>query len=281
MIVYSNGVYLPHDDVRVSPFDRGLLYGAGVFETLRSYDGCIFMLDEHLERLKQALLSLDISRPRGLQGIRGVLERLLELNGIADGRLRITVTAGETAPILLCTAGKLPPYGDDLYTNGASAILIPDPRRFHHRFSSIKSTSYLGNFLARAEAERRGALEAILCDAADAPIECSMSNLFIVEEGAISTSPLTLPILPGITRGAVLEIARGIGLPVREETFTKDRLAECDEAFITSTLMEVMPIAEIDGKAVGDGKPGDITKRLLSLYRNRARAKTKAREREA
>ena len=269
MIIYCNGIYIPHDEAQLSPFDRGLLYGAGAFETIRSYSGFLFMLDEHVERLRKALLSLNISPPRALEGMSRILGRLLKLNALSDARLRITVTAGSGSPTLICTAGKLSRYGEDLYEKGASAILMRDPRRFHHRFSSVKSTSYVGNYLIRAEASRRGAIEAILCDGVYGPIECSMSNLFIVEGGMVVTPPLSCTILPGITRRVVLELARGLELPVREETFTEGRLMESDEVFITNTLMEVMPVTELDRKAVGDGKPGEVSSRLLSLYRRR------------
>lgn len=266
MIVYIDGEYLPHSEARISPLDRGFLHGFGAFETLRSYNGKIFMLDDHVKRLKGALHSLNIKPPRVIDNLQEILGRLLKLNKLRDARLRATVTAGHNEPAVLCTAGELPPHGEDLYRKGASAIFIDDPEKYHHGFLRIKSTSYLGNILIRDEARQRGALEAIICHPVHGPIECSMSNLFIVEEGRILTPPLFLPILPGITRDVVLKIAAGIDRPVVEITFTRDRLMQCGEVFITNSLMEVMPVTNVDKKIIGNGKPGKITLEILNRY---------------
>ena len=274
MIVYINGKYLPHDKVCISPLDRGLLHGVGAFETLRAYKGTIFMPNTHLNRLKYALWALNINPPFELENMEDILGRLLALNGLKDGRLRVTVTAGHERPAVLCTAETLPPYGNDLYRIGARTIIIDDPQRYHHTFSRIKSTSYLGNFLIREEARRRGALEAIINHPLHGPIECSMSNLFIVEDGRITTPPLSLPILHGITRDVVLKIAAMLKLPFEENAFTRDRPLGSDEVFITNTLMEVMPVTRIDGMIIGDGEPGKITLKLLSHYRKSAKGIT-------
>ncbi|HWG89825.1 MAG TPA: aminotransferase class IV [Candidatus Thermoplasmatota archaeon] len=272
--VFLNGRIVPAAEATVSVQDRGFLYGDGVFETLRAYDGRVPRLAAHLARLHQscsltAIPSPDVDWPT-------VLSELLRLESLREARLRITVTRGvggglgphrDPKPTVLATAAPVP-YTEDQYTQGVSAVTtavrkappeVLDPR--------IKSLNYLPHVLARGEAEREGAFEGLLRGEGEEVVEGSASNLFIVTRGVVRTPPLEAGILPGLTRRDVIAQLEARGVTVREERLYPADLVEAEEIFLTGTVAEILPLTILDGVPVGSGKPGPVTTAALAAYR--------------
>ena len=275
MIVYLNGSYVPQQDARVSIDDRGFLFADGVYEVARIYDGHIFMLDAHLERLRRNLGEVRIQNEL-VDGIPAVAQRLLAENDLhtGDGTLYIQVTRGAaprahafpaagTQPTALIATKPFKNHPAAYWEQGVSALTVPDTRWTR---CDIKSISLLPNVLANQQAKEAGAFEALFVRD-EAVIEGSHSNLFGVLDGELITCAPSGHILNGITRLLVLEKARGLGLSVREAPIPRARLHNIEELFLSGTTTEVMPIVRVDGQAIANGQPGPITRRLRDLYR--------------
>ena len=276
LFVCLNGDIVERGAAKVSAFDRSFLYGDGLFETVRAYGGVPFMLAEHLERMASSAKALDIAMP-GAGVIAAAVERLIELNGLADAYVRITLSrgihTGELAPdeppepTLLVEARELHPYPAEMYERGASVIISPAMHDSASAINRHKTTSYLASILAKREAKERGADEAILLDHAGHVAEGATSNVFCVRGGRLLTPPLEMNILPGITRWTVIRLAREAGIEVEEAPFRAAALQSADEVFLTNSLMEVMPVGAIDGGKPGH-VPGPVTAALASAYEN-------------
>ncbi|MFH1730912.1 MAG: aminotransferase class IV [Planctomycetota bacterium] len=272
--VCLNGDIVERGAAKVSAFDRSFLYGDGLFETVRAYGGVPFMLAEHLARMASSAKALDITMP-GAGGIAAAVERLIELNELADAYVRITLSrgihTGELAPdeppepTLLIEARKLHPYPAEMYERGARVIISSFVHNSASAISRHKTTSYLASILAKREAKERGADEAILLDHAGHVAEGATSNVFCVRGGRLLTPPLDMNILPGITRRTVIKLAREGGIEVEETRFGASDLASADEAFLTNSLMEAMPAGSIDGGEPGH-VPGPVTSALANAY---------------
>jgi branched-chain amino acid aminotransferase len=284
--VYLNGEFLPRDAARISPFDRGFLYGDGLFETVRAYAGRPFRLDAHLDRLAASAEALTIPAPDRAK-LTGVVDELIRRNNLADAVVRIALSRGEhagrlwpTAPAettLLVEARPLRPYPTELYERGADCLVASVPHDAASGLRRHKTANYLPSILAKREAVEREADEAILLDPAGDVAEGATSNVFCVRHGRLMTPPLDLNILPGVTRATVIGLARDAGLNVAEARFGLPALATADEVFLTNSLMELLPVRRIffcDGRSCIEAEdhtlapcPGPVTRRLAERYR--------------
>ena len=278
MKVFIDGKYGDERAAKISVFDHGLLYGDGVFEGIRAYNGRVFKLREHIDRLfysaKAILLEIPMSHA---QIMRAVVEAC-RANKIRDGYIRLVVTRGIGTlglnpcsckkPSVIIIADKIQLYPPALYQKGMEIITVPTTRSLHSALNpAIKSLNYLNNILAKLEANNAGVEEAVMLNAEGYVAECTGDNLFIVKNGALFTPPLSAGALYGITRQTVIELAEEEGLAVSEPNLTRYDLFNADECFLTGTGAEIVPVVKIDGRIIGAGKPGPITRKLEEEYR--------------
>lgn len=277
VLVYINGELVPRREAGISPFDRGILYGYGLFETMRSYGGRVFRLDRHLARLMHSAGKIGLDVGLDPTALEQAIHKTLEANKLSDARIRLTVLAGEgergLAPptsgtlTVIIVAEKLVPPPPQAYEDGIRAAVVSVRRNSQSPLSGIKSIGYLDNLLAHSEAVAAGADEAILLNEQGFIAECSTSNIFLAVEGRLFTPSVESGILLGITREVVLELAQGLGITAGVGEIPLAHLLRADEAFLTNSVVEVMPITGVDGKPIGTGKPGEVTKRLMAAYR--------------
>jgi len=276
MLVWLNGRFLPARDARVSALDRGLLHGDGAYDTWRTYGGVPFATAAHLRRLASAARVLRLPAP----GPAGQWERrarlLVARSGMSDAALRLTVTRGAAGealapesharPTLLFTARRLPAHLGERQAHGVPAVLLPFPRDAGPPWGGWKLVGHASAVVGRAIASRRGAAEGLYVTPAREVTEATAANVFLVERTALVTPPLGSGILPGVTRALVIRLARRAGLRVREERVTVARIRRAREIFLTASTIEVLPVVRLDGRAVGRGHPGPVTRRLQSAY---------------
>jgi len=277
MKIYIDGEFYDERNAKISVFDHGLLYGDGVFEGIRAYNGRVFKLMEHVDRLfcsaKAILLQVPMTRAEMTAAIRETCRR----NRVRDGYIRLVVTRGAGTlglnpnrckkPSVIIIAGKIQLYPPELYQRGMEIITVPTTRNLHSALNpAIKSLNYLNNILAKIEANNAGCEEAIMLNAEGFVAECTGDNLFIVQGKQLLTPPLSAGALYGITRRAVMDLAAQAGLKVSEPNLTRYDLFIADECFLTGTAAEIMPVVKIDGRLIGTGKPGSVTKSLVSQY---------------
>ena len=278
MKIYVDGKYCDEKSARISVFDHGLLYGDGIFEGIRAYNGRVFKLKEHIDRLfcsaKAILLNMPLSHA---EVMKAVIETCRQ-NKIQDGYIRLVVTRGVgtlglnpnrcTDPSVIIIADKIQLYPRELYEKGMEIVTVATTRNLHSALNpAIKSLNYLNNVLAKIEANNAGCEEAVMLNAEGFVAECTGDNIFIVKAGALLTPPLSAGALYGITRGVVMELAQSDGVPVAEPNLTRYDLFNADECFLTGTGAELIPIVKIDGRVIGTGKPGALTRRLVDKYR--------------
>jgi branched-chain amino acid aminotransferase len=278
-IIYLNGSLVPRSEARISVFDHGFLYGYGLFETMRAYDGEIFLLERHLDRLRKSAKSIGIK----LAGIdlAWACRDTLQANKLQSARVRLTVSHGDAdafpwqgtgdRPTVVITAREYHPYSPQVYRRGFKAVISSFIRSRHSSISGVKSTNYLISVLARREAVSQGLDEAILLNEDGYITEGSTSNVFFIKASNLVTPPLASGILPGITRALVMEIAGRLGISVMEANVVPADLRHFRESFLTSSTMEIMPLVSVkerDGKdiTIGSGKPGEVTRRLILNY---------------
>jgi branched-chain amino acid aminotransferase len=274
-IVYKNGMLLPLSEANVSVLDYGLLYGYGLFETMRAYDGRVFRIDRHLRRLERLAGVLGISVD--IRVLKDAVMETIRANKLKDARIRATVTIGEgemtpspdtcEKPTVIVLAAPYRAYPKAVYQKGFRAIVSSIRRNSQSPLSGIKSSNYLESILARQEAKTAGVDEAIFLNEKGLLAEASMSNIFIVAGETLKTPDRESGILPGITRETVLEITAKLGLKVIEQKVTLNELVNAQEAFLTNSLIEIMPLVEVEKKKIGSGRPGDITGKLIDSYR--------------
>ena len=280
--VYLNGSLIPRSQARVSVFDYGFLYGCALFETMRAYNGQIFLLERHLKRLRDSTATIGLGS--GLTGVDlgKACNDTLKANNLRDARLRLTISRGEadpfpgsdtdTMPTVLVTATSYQALSDRIYNRGFRVGISSLRRCRQSPLSRLKSANYLVSVLAKREAEAARLDESLLLNERDLITEGSISNVFFVSRSDLVTSPLESGILPGITRGVVLELAKTLEINASEIDIRIAALARFDEAFLTNSVMEIMPLVEVrDGSGktitIGSGKPGAVTKRLMIAYR--------------
>jgi branched-chain amino acid aminotransferase len=283
MKVYIDGKYYGERDAKISVFDHGLLYGDGVFEGIRAYNGRVFKLDEHIDRLygsAQAILLRIPLSPSAMK--RAVLETCRE-NRIRDGYIRLLVTRGRGTlglnpnrckrPSVVVIADKIQLYSAELYAKGMEIVTVPTTRNLHNALNpAIKSLNYLNNVLAKIEANNAGVEEAIMLNVQGFVAECTGDNVFIVRKGQLLTPPLSAGALHGITRGVVMELGRAEGWVVAEPEMTRYEIYTAEECFLTGTGAEIIPVVKVDGRVIGRGKPGPMTLKLERQYRELTRA---------
>ncbi|MBM3118707.1 MAG: hypothetical protein FJ006_04010 [Chloroflexi bacterium] len=275
--VYLNGNVIPRSQAKLSPFDHGFLYGNGLFETMRSYNGSIFRLDRHLARLRHAAETIGIAPKLTSYDLEKACYEILKANNLADARLRLTVSAGEGDIIpnpdtcrgitVFIAARKLVPMPPEIYERGYTAVLSSWRRNSHSPLSRLKTTCYLENVLARQEARAVGADEALLLNEKSFLAEGSTTNIFLVSCQMLITASTESGALPGITREAVLELAQSMGIMLVVKQVELGELLTAKEAFLTNSILEIMPLTRLDDKPIGSGKPGTLTQRLMLAYR--------------
>jgi branched-chain amino acid aminotransferase group I len=281
-IVYLNGGLVPRFEAKLSPFDHGFLYGYGLFETMRAYNGHVFRLDSHLTRLRCSAESIGLTHSvlttaEGKQSLKAACTATVEANQLKDARVRLTVSAGEgdmtpdpgtcSAPTILITARNLHPLPPEKYETGFKATVSSLRRNSQSPLSRLKSTCYMENVLARTAARASGYDEAISLNEQGYLAEGSTTNIFVVSNGELITPSLESGVLPGITREAVLEIAGNSDIRATERLVKLEELVEAQEAFVTNSVLEVMPLVSVEGKPIGTGKPGKLTGDVLFAYR--------------
>lgn len=281
--VYVNGRITPAADAVIPVFDHGFLYGEGVYETLRTYNGEPFLFDAHMKRLRRSGSMIHLTIPgTDAEMLRKIRETMAAEAGLKEAYIRILVTRGvgeltynlaaTPTPSIVIIVKPFPEPPAAHFTEGI-ALAIVSVRRNHPSALNprIKSNNLLNNALAMQEALRQGAEEALMLNQQDEVAECSQSNFFIVKDGKAITPPLTAGLLPGITREFVFEVARDAGVPAEERTISTADVWAADEAFITGTTREVTPVVKIDGRPFGNGRPGPITRKLLETFRKKTR----------
>jgi len=275
--VYVNGQFPPAGQATVSVFDAGLLHGAGLFETLRSYNGRVFCGRQHLDRLYHSAEVLCLNVPDNADEILEAMHELLRRNEITDARLRLTVTMGDTRLAarqdgiarcnVIISAVPLEPHPQRLYEEGAGVLLAPWRQCKHDAAAGHKTLGYMPRLLALRRAQQLGLIEALWFTTDNLLAEGCISNVFLVKGGTLRTPPIETPVLPGVTRAAVIEVARAAHIPLEERPLTINDLLGADEVFLTSTGMEVLPVCRIERHVIADDKPGPIGRRLLQLFR--------------
>ncbi|MFQ5877939.1 MAG: aminotransferase class IV [Acidobacteriota bacterium] len=278
MRVHLNGRLVDESEARVSVFDRGLLFGDGIFETMRAVAGQVFRIERHLGRLRQSAARVRLELPWSGGRLERSVRDVLRANGLRDARVRLTVTRGRGLPGNFLEALGPPtlviaafPFDglDEARFRGGVAAAVSSRQAIPARAldPAIKSISRLSSVLARQEAHARGAYEAILVDGRGDLTEGAASNLFLVLGGRLVTPPVPEGGLPGITREAVIELARSAGIGVEERALPAARIRAAAEVFLTNTSWEVLPVTRVDGRPVGDGRPGPVSRELHARYR--------------
>ena len=280
--VYINGQYFDKADAKISVFDHGLLYGDGIFEGMRSYGGKVFRLAEHLKRLEQSARAIGLQIPISLEKLAADTNETVKLNEISDGYIRLIVTRGSgplgidpftcSDPQVIIIADSITLYPASDYENGLDLVTASTIRNHPAALSPrVKSLNYLNNILAKMEGLRAGCVEALMLNHKGEVAECTGDNLFIVRDGALNTPPIDAGILEGITRNAVLELSRDAGIETTELPMTRHDIYTADECFLTGSAAEVIPAVRLDGRDIGDGKVGPVTRQLNQAFRELVR----------
>jgi len=278
MSIYIDGSFYEKGEAKISVYDHGLLYGDGVFEGIRVYGGTAFMLREHLERLYRSAKSIVLDIPMSMEEMAEAVNETVRRSDRREGYIRLVVTRGVGSlglnpaqcprPTVIIIVDDIQLYPAEYYEKGIGVITSSlrrvavdclDPR--------IKSLNYLNNIMARAEAQRAGCLEAVILNREGFVAECSGDNVFIVRGGRLATPSASCGALDGITKRIVIQVAGALGIENREEMLTQYDLYTADESFLTGTGAEIMPVVSIDGRKIGQGSPGEVTRRLIEGFR--------------
>jgi len=276
-IVFMNDRLVPENEARVSVFDHGLLYGDGVFEGMRSYSGRVFRLDAHIDRLWESAQAICLKIPMTKDAVAQAVNDTLAANGLTDGYVRLLVTRGAGTlgldpnrtkdPQVIVIADTISLYPREHYEKGLRIVTAATQRTQPAALSPrIKSLNYLNNIMAKLEGLQAGCVEALMLNHKGEVAECTGDNIFVVRKGLLLTPPPDAGILEGITRGAVMDLARSAGIDCREATLTRHDLYTAEECFLTGTAAEVIPVVEIDGRSIGTGRPGPVTAKLLAAF---------------
>lgn len=277
LIIYLNGKFVPEEEAKISVFDHGLLYGDGVFEGLRSYNGKIFKLEEHIIRLLNSAKSIALEIPLTFEELKEVIIQTVRANNLKDSYIRVVVTRGVgdlgldprkcKFPNLFIIASKIQLYPADIYEKGIKLITVATRRSLPESLNpAIKSLNYLNNILAKIEANNAGAEEGLILNQFGYVSECTGENIFIIKGNQLITPPVSAGALEGITRKVVIEIGENIGLKVKEENITRYDIYTSDECFLTGTAAEIVPVVKLDNRIIGTGKPGEKTLRIRKEF---------------
>lgn len=280
--VSMNGILVDQAQAVVSVFDHGLLYGDGVFEGIRVYGGKVFLHQLHIDRLYESAKAIRLEIPIAPRQMIADVEAVVAANGIVDGYVRLVVTRGSgtlgldirrtSHPQVIIIADTITLYPEELYENGLSIITASTIRNHSGALSPrIKSLNYLNNILAKIEGTDAGCAEALMLNQKGEVAECTGDNIFLVKQGVLKTPPTDAGILEGITRNAVIALAQQDGIDVQQVPMVRHDLYTADECFLTGTAAEVISVVSLDGRTIGDGTPGPVTKRLRALFQQLTR----------
>ncbi|OPX84161.1 MAG: Branched-chain-amino-acid aminotransferase [Pelotomaculum sp. PtaB.Bin104] len=278
LIIYLDGEYVPEEKAVVSVFDHGLLYGDGVFEGIRAYNGRVFKLDDHLVRLYESARTIDMEIPLSEAEMQEVVLETLRRNNLRDGYIRLVVTRGKgdlgldpnkcIRPTVFCITASIQLYPEELYEKGLIVVTVSTRRNVPDAVTPrVKSLNYLNNIYAKMEAKLAGVPEAIMLNAQGYVAEATGDNIFIVKKGVLITPPSYIGLLEGVTRNTVMDLAREKGIAVEERVFTLHDVYNAEECFLTGTAAEVIPTVMVDGRVIADGRPGSMTRELITAYR--------------
>ncbi len=277
MKIYIDGEFYDKENAKISVFDHGLLYGDGVFEGIRFYNGRVFRLEEHIARLFDSAKAICLEIGMTAQEVSEALLETIRQNGLQDGYVRLVVTRGSgdlglnpalcPKATVFIIASKITLYSQDKYENGLHVVTCATRRIPHGALSPmVKSLNYLNNVLAKIEAQQAGAGEGLMLNEQGYVAECTGDNVFTVKNGRIFTPPISSGALAGVTRSVVFELAAGLGISISEPEMTRYDIFTADECFLTGTAAEVIPVVRLDNRVIGSGSPGPVTKRLISSF---------------
>lgn len=275
--VYIGGKFFDKADAKISVYDHGLLYGDGIFEGIRSYSGNVFRLTDHVNRLYESARSIHLTIPISKEAMARAVIDTLVVNLIKDGYVRLIVTRGAgslgldprrtTDPQIIIIADSISLYPPELYEHGLKIVTAGTMRNHPAALNPrVKSLNYLNSILAKIEGTNAGCLEALMLNHKGEVAECTGDNIFIVKGRELHTPSVDAGILEGITRDAVMDLARDAGIKVVERAMDRHDVYTADECFLTGTAAEVIPVVELDARLIGSGKPGPITKDLLERF---------------
>jgi branched-chain amino acid aminotransferase len=281
-MIYIDGKFYTQANAKISVFDHGLLYGDGIFEGIRFYNGRVFRLEEHLDRLWDSARSICLEIPLTKTEMTEALLETIRQNDLRDGYIRLIVTRGVgnlglnpaqcERPSVIIIATTITLYPESLYQNGLTVVTVPTRRTNPSALNpAVKSLNYLNNVMARIEANLAGADEALMLNDAGNVAECTADNVFVIKRGHIFTPPITAGALRGITRSVVFEIAAELGIRIAEADITRHDVFIADECFLTGTAAEIIPVIKADGRPIGNGKPGPISARMIARFRELTR----------
>lgn len=277
-VIYLNGEYVSKENAKISVFDHGFLYGDGIFEGIRIYNGNIFKCKEHLDRLYDSAKSIMLNIPLTYGQMEAALIETIRRNGLRDGYIRLVVSRGPgnlgldpnrcPEAWVIIIVEQLAIYPAEAYRDGLVSVSVSQRRNIPDALNpKIKSLNYLNNVLVKIQANLAGVGEAIMLNAQGYVAEGSSDNIFIIKKGVVYTPPCYIGALEGITRGAIIELCGKLGYTLKEEPFTLHDVYIADEVFFTGTAAEVIAVREVDGRKIGEGKAGPITTRLLEEFR--------------
>lgn len=277
MKIYISGEYYDKENAKVSVFDHGFLYGDGIFEGMRAYVGKVFRLRLHMERLWQSAKSIMLEIPMSMKEMEKAIDDTLKTNELSDAYIRLIVTRGMGTlgldahtcrdPRIIIIADKLSLYPREFYDKGLEIVTASTIRTNPGMLSpQVKSLNYLNNIMAKIEGHMVGSVEVLLLNAKGEVAECSGDNIFIWKRGVLQTPPPEAGILEGITRQVVLELAEELGLKTKEAPMTRHDIYTADECFLTGSAAELIPVVKLDGRVIGNGKPGPVMQKLLKRF---------------
>lgn len=272
-----NGDFVTREDAKVSVYDHGFLYGDGIFEGIRAYDGNVFRLDEHLARLYDSAKSIMLAIPYSIEEIRELIVETVRRNAFRSCYIRLVVSRGVgnlgldpascKRPNVIIIAEQLALYPQEFYEQGMEIVTVATRRSKSDVLNpQVKSLNYLNNIMVKLEAKLAGVSEALMLNAEGYVAEGSGDNIFIVKRGELLTPPTYVGVLEGITRNAIIEVGRELGYTVRESQFTRHDVYTAEEVFLTGTAAEVIPVIKVDGRSIGNGQPGQHTLALLKRF---------------
>jgi len=281
--IWLDGKIVEENEARISVFDHGLLYGDGIFEGIRFYEGRVFRLEEHIDRLFSSAKSLLLKMPLSHGEICEAVLETIRANGLHDGYVRLVVTRGVgdlglnpylcPHPSMFVIASAISLYPPEFYDNGLEVVTCATRRPTPASLSpQVKSLNYLNNVMAKVEALKAGAREGLMLNEQGYVAECTGDNVFIVKKGEVLTPPVSDGSLDGITRQVIFELCGELGIPIREATLSRYDLYTADESFLTGTAAETISMVKLDDREIGDGSPGPISLKLIEAYRKKVRS---------